>query len=263
MPGRLSVGGIALVKNGKGGGEQRVAQILVELGELPGREEAFVDNGLGGKRADVTARGQERFGAFSQERKAPLETFGTTRRMEKFDEKLPDFRHRFERAAAERIGVGRNAAPADDAEALGVGGGFDGGAGFVEHGGRDKREADGEHLREFNSLLLGASAEESLRKRSEQAGAAGTVGINASTVGEALQGRQCMLDNVVARSATEAGNETGAAGVVIGMAPIGMAALRRQGSDIVQTALASTVTEVHTSLSNGRGVVVQRRILIH
>ncbi len=108
--------------------------------------------------------------------------------MEGLDEKLPDFWHRLERAAAERISVGGNAAPADDAEAFGVGSGFDGGAGFVEHGGRDKREADGEHFGQFNSLLLSASAEESLRKRSKQSGAiaAGTVGINASTVGEAL-----------------------------------------------------------------------------
>jgi len=70
-----------------------------------------------------------------------------------------------------------------------------------------------------------------------------------------------MLDNVVAGSAAEAGDEASAAGIVIGVAPIGMAALR-QGPDIVMTVLASTVTEVHTSLSNGRGGVVQRRIWI-
>jgi hypothetical protein len=71
-----------------------------------------------------------------------------------------------------------------------------------------------------------------------------------------------MLHDVVVGSAAEAGDKAGAAGVVIGMAPIGMAALRRQGLGIVKTVLASTVTEVHTSLSNGRGVVVQLRILI-
>jgi len=71
-----------------------------------------------------------------------------------------------------------------------------------------------------------------------------------------------MLNDVVVGSAAEAGDETGAAGIVVGVAPIGMAALRRQGPGIVKTVLASTVTEVHTSLSNGRGVVVQRRILI-
>ncbi len=71
-----------------------------------------------------------------------------------------------------------------------------------------------------------------------------------------------MLNNVVVGSAAKAGNETGAAGVVVRVAPVGMTALRRQGPDIVKTVLASTVTEVHTSLSNGRGLVVQRRILI-
>src|SRR6266478_5345888 len=99
---------------------------------------------------------------------------------------------------------------------------------FLEHGGRDKREADGKHFGKRNALLLSAGAEKSLGKRSEQTGAvaAGAVGINASTVGEALQGCQCVLYDIVAWSAAEAGNETGAAGVVIGMAPIGMAALR-------------------------------------
>jgi len=52
------------------------------------------------------------FGAFSEEREAPLETGSGTRGVERLDEKLPDFGHRFERAAAERIGVGGNAAPA-------------------------------------------------------------------------------------------------------------------------------------------------------
>jgi hypothetical protein len=46
MPGRLRVGGITLVKNGESGGEGRVAEVFVELGKLPGREEAFVDDSL-------------------------------------------------------------------------------------------------------------------------------------------------------------------------------------------------------------------------
>jgi hypothetical protein len=144
--------------------------------------------------------------------------------MEGLDEKLPDFWHRFERAATKRIGVGWNAAPADDAKAFGVCGGFDSGAGFVEHGGRDKREANRKHFGERNTLLLGTSAKEGLRQRSEQAGAvtAGAVGIDAAAVGEALQGRQSVLDDVVAGSAAEAGNEACAAGVVVGVAPIGM-----------------------------------------
>src|SRR4029077_9294472 len=178
MPGRLRVGRIALMKNGESSGERRIAQVFVKLGKLPRREQAFVNDGLRGKRANVGARGQERFGAFSEKRETPLETRGCARGMERLDEKLPYFGHRFERTAAQRISVHGNAAPSDDAEALGVRGGFHGGAGFVNLGGRKKGKADGEHLRELNSLLLSAGAEKSLRERSEQTGtvAAGAVG---------------------------------------------------------------------------------------
>jgi hypothetical protein len=107
--------------------------------------------------------------------------------MEGLDKKLPDFRHGFESAAAERVGVDGNAAPADDTETLGVGSGFDGGPSFVNNGSRKKSETDSEKLREGDSQLLGAGAEESLRKRREQTGtvAASSVGINAATMGEA------------------------------------------------------------------------------
>src|SRR4029077_3267064 len=100
MPGRLRVGGIALVKNGKGGGERRVAQVFVELRELPGREQALVDDSLRGERTDVAARGQERFGAFSQERQTPIEALGSAGGMERLDEDLPNLGHGFESAAA-------------------------------------------------------------------------------------------------------------------------------------------------------------------
>jgi hypothetical protein len=71
-----------------------------------------------------------------------------------------------------------------------------------------------------------------------------------------------MLDDVVAGRAAEAGNEPGTAGVVVRVAPMGVTTLRRHGPGIAMIVLASTVTKVHTSLSNGRGTVVQRRILI-
>ena len=65
MPGRLRVGRIPLVKNGKGGGEGRIAQVFVKLGKLPGSEQAFVDDGLRGKRANIGSRRQERLRALS------------------------------------------------------------------------------------------------------------------------------------------------------------------------------------------------------
>src|SRR6266478_676347 len=188
MPGRLRVGRIALMKDVEGDGEPRIAQVVVELRELPRREQSLVSDGLRGKRADVRARRQERFRALSEERQSQLEARCRARWMESFDEKLPNLWHRFEGAAAQRMRVCRNAAPANDAEALGVRSGFDGSAGFVEHGGRKKGEAHREHFGELNSLLLRTGTEEWLRKRSEQTGAvaAGAVGVNSSTVGEAL-----------------------------------------------------------------------------
>src|SRR5260370_20970416 len=102
------------------------------------------------------------------------------------------------------MGVHRHEAPADDAEAFGVRGRFNGGAGFVDDGRRKKGEADGEHFWQLNSLLLSAGAEEGLWERSEQAGtvAAGAIGIDATAVGEAFQGGQSKLDDGVAGSAT-------------------------------------------------------------
>src|SRR5216683_1553240 len=266
MPGRLRVGGIALVKNGKCGCERRIAQVFVELRKLPGREQALVDDGLRRERADVTARGHEGFGAFSEERQTPLEAGGSASRMEGFDEELPNFGHGFQRAAAQRIGVHGHAAPSDDAKTLGVRGGFNGGASFVDDRRRKKSEADGKHFWQRNSLLLSARAEEGLWERSEQTGAvaAGAVGVDTSAVGEAFQRGQSKLDNVVAGGTTEAGDEASTAGVVVRVAPVGMMklSLRQTGSGILADAMVSTVPEVHTSLSNGWGVVVQRRILI-
>ena len=65
MPGRLRVRGIALVKNSKACCKRWIAQVFVKLGKLPGREQSLIHDGLRRKRADVTARGQERFRAFS------------------------------------------------------------------------------------------------------------------------------------------------------------------------------------------------------
>src|SRR5436309_14506482 len=100
MPGRLGVCGITLVKNGESGLERRIAQVFIKLGELPRRQEALVDNRLRGERANIASRGQERFGALPQKGQPPLEARGSARRMERLDEKLPNLRHGFERAAA-------------------------------------------------------------------------------------------------------------------------------------------------------------------
>src|SRR5438132_12645643 len=108
--------------------------------------------------------------------------------MERLDEKLPNLRHCFQGAAPQRIGVYGHPTPDDDAEVLGVRGDFNGWTRFVNDGRRKKCKTDGEHFRQVDSLLLSAGAEKGLRKRSEQTGAvaAGSVRVDASTVGKAF-----------------------------------------------------------------------------
>src|SRR5260370_27749968 len=91
-------------------------------------------------------------------------------------------------AGTKGISMHGDGAPADDAQALGAGGDFNGGAGLVNGGRRKKGKTDREHFRQVNSLLLSASAEKGLRERSEQTGAvaAGSVGVDSATVSEAL-----------------------------------------------------------------------------
>src|SRR5260370_35072236 len=123
------------MKDGEGDGEPRIAQVFVELRELPRREQALVSDGLRGKRADVRARRQERFRALSEERQSQLEARCRARWMERFDEKLPNLWHRFEGAAATRIRVCRAAAPASDAECLVGRRGSSGVVSVLENGG--------------------------------------------------------------------------------------------------------------------------------
>jgi hypothetical protein len=135
---------------------------------------------------------------------------------------LPDFGHRLESFAAERIRIGGDATPAEDAEALGVSGGFDRGFGVDSCGGREKSEAEAEDFREVDALLLRTGTEKIVRERGEEARAvsAGTVGINATTVGEAFEGSQGDVDDFMAGGLAEARNKTGATSVVVWVAPI-------------------------------------------
>ena len=55
IPGGLRVCRIALVEDGERRGERGVAEIFVKLRELPGREEAFVDDRLRRERTEITA----------------------------------------------------------------------------------------------------------------------------------------------------------------------------------------------------------------
>ena len=174
--------------------------------------------------------------------------------MKRRDEELPDFGHRLESFAAERIRVGGDAAPAEDAEALGVGGGSDGGFGVGRCGGWEKCEAQAEYFWQIDALLLRAGTEKFVRERGQQAGAvaAGAIGIDAAAVGQAFESGQGNVDDFMAGGTAEARDETRATGVVVGVAPIW-----------VPIAAGGHAPLVHICLLSREGLDVQRRICIY
>src|ERR1700682_2735029 len=117
-----------------------------------------------------------------------------------------------------------NAAPTEHAEAFGIGSSFDCGLGCFGFRCGKKREANAEDFGEFDSLLRCSRAEKRFWERGQQPGAvsAGTIRVDAATVRETLEGGQSKLDNVVAGSSAKAGDEARAAGIVVGMAPVGV-----------------------------------------
>src|SRR5260370_15484777 len=129
-----------------------------------------------------------RSGPLAEKSKRTLESWRSARRMKRFDEKLPNFRHRFKRAATQGIGIDRHAAPPEEAQPFTVRSGFNGRAGFLNLRRRKKGKTDPEDFRQINPLLSSAGAEEGLWERSEQTGAvaAGPVGVDSSAVGETL-----------------------------------------------------------------------------
>ncbi len=200
IPGGLRVCGIALVENGERRGERGVAQIFVKLRELPGREQTFVNDRLRRERTEITTRWQKRFGALAEKREFPLEARDAARGVERRDVELPDFRHRLEGFTTERVRVGWDAAPAEDAEALGVGGGGYSGFGVGRRCGREKCKPQAEYFWQIDALLLRAGAEKFVRERGQQAGAvaAGAIGVDSAAVGQALESRQGDVDDFMA-----------------------------------------------------------------
>src|SRR5215472_1235223 len=97
MPRRLGVRRIALVKHGEGHRKRRIAQVLIELRELPWRKQALINDGLGGERTKITALRQQRLRALSQQPKTLLEFPGSLRRVQRLGKELPDLWHGFER----------------------------------------------------------------------------------------------------------------------------------------------------------------------
>jgi hypothetical protein len=170
------------------------------------------------------------------------------------DIELPDLGHGFESFAAEGVCVGGYPAPAEDAETLGVGGGFYRGPSVSRCDSWEKGKPQAENFRKIDALLLRTSAEELVGKRGQQACsvAAGTVGIDAAAVSEAFEGGQGNIDDFMAWGAAEARDKTRTTGVVVGVAPIR-----------VPIAAGGQAPLVHNSLLSRQGLDVQRTICIY
>ena len=231
-----------------------IAEIFVKLRELPGREQAFVDDRLRRERAEIATRRQKRFRALAEKRELPLEARDSARGVKRRDKELPNFGHRLKSFAAKRVCVGGNAAPAEDAEALGVGGGGDRGFGVRRRCGWEKREAQAEYFWQVDPLFLRAGTEEFVRERGQQARAvaAGAIGVDSAAVGQALEGGKGDVDDFMAGGTAEARDEARATSIVVRVAPIR-----------VPIAAGGHAPLLHICLLSGRGLDVQRRICIY
>jgi hypothetical protein len=101
---------------------------------------------------------------------------------------------------------------------------------------------------------LRAGSEESFRKSRQQtcAVAASAVGVYTAAMRKAFERRQRYLDNLITGGTAEAGDETSATGIVIGMAPVW-----------VPIELGWDAPSKHTYLSSRGPLDVQRRICIY
>jgi hypothetical protein len=154
---------------------------------------------------------------------------------------LPDLGHRFERFAAERIRVGGDTAPAEDAETLGVGRGRYGSFGVGCGRGREEGEAQAENFGKIDALLLGAGTKKVVGERGKQAGtvAAGAVGVDSAAVGEALEGCKGNIYDFMAGGTAEARYEACTTSVVVGVAPIWVAIAAGWHAPLVHMCLLS------------------------
>src|SRR5260370_25306818 len=139
-------------------------------------------------------------------------------------EELPGFRHRLERHPPQRIGVHRNAPPANYPQALHVRSSFYSRPGISRRPARKERKTQPEHLRKLNSLLLRPRPKESLWYRGQQpcAVAAGAIRVDTPAVRQTLKRRQGMLNDVVIGRAAQARKKAGSARVIVPVPPIGL-----------------------------------------
>src|SRR5215472_801780 len=257
LPRRLRVRRVTLMENRELGREFGVMQVFVETGELPGREQPFVNHGARREGAEITALGQSLFGALAKKGETALEFRGElgsgTAGVGRLDKELPDFGQALEGALTKAIGVHRNAAPADQTELAATDGVFDGRTSIGNARGRYKEHAHAEGFVETDFFFGCARAEEFHGKAGQKAGAvtAGAIGIDTTAMGKALEGLQGVNNDFVGGRAAELRDEAGAAGIPVRVPPVGVARF-----------LARDAIAPHTSLIVGARTKVQCRIFL-
>ena len=216
VPGGEGVGRVALVENRERGGEQRRFQVGEVLAQLDGREQALVNDGARGERADIKTLdfclGDLTLDALLREEKFTLksvvgEVFLAS------DEGLNDEWLGFDGLAAKAAGVGGDFAPIEPGEALSLDRGFDDflGVGLgVFIAARQENHAHAQVLfAEKGFFALGqVGLKKFQRQLGEQAGAvAGDgIGVDGTAMGEGLEGVDGALEHVVGALAGELGD---------------------------------------------------------
>ena len=230
LPARERVRRIPLVHDGEGRDEVRVRQVRVEPLDLRREQQALVDHRPRRARADVGA-GRRLLDHPPHDEQLPLESGfvvlfarGTVlfarvtvlfaRSFRPRDEHLPDPRHDFPRVLPDRRRIGRHVAPREHV------------APFAAHRGLDRalfafaaeEHRDAERVRQAGNGL----AEERARNPHQQPGAVAGLRVVArrAAVHQALQDREAVRHDFVARLAGKVRHQPDAARVVFVFAPV-------------------------------------------
>jgi len=227
LPAWEGVGGKALVDETEGAGDERIRKFKVELLDLRGEHQSFVDDGATGERRNVEelllldlGRGDFIFSAAANQIKTALEIiFGHA--LGAADKELLYIWLRSAGLAADGITVDRCVAPAQDFEA------FSGGnplknafaleAAVLVHREEDHCHAVLAGAGKLNAKFAAFAGEENVRNLDENAGAIARLGIatRRSAMSEVNENLEPFADDVVAFFAADAGHKAHAARIVL------------------------------------------------
>ncbi len=228
VPRRERVGREALVGEGERRDEALVVQVGEELADLVGEQHALVDDGPVRERGHVELPGVREpqradgvAGGLADDVELPLEGVAVELAAARAHEHLPDHRHRALRGVAERGGVDRHFAPAEERLAL-----VDDGPLDLAHAGRARRRvlrqehhahAVGAGLGELHLQLGHLLAEEAVGDLHEDARAVAVQRVRArgAPVREVVEDREPVRHDVVGLLPLDVRDEAHAARVVL------------------------------------------------